>query len=391
MIRVLNNSSDLSTWYYKPAVVDGDGTQSSPFNWLEQSTDGGTSIECNIKNSGDHNWYILSLTGGTTYNFTSYSSSYPVSIRIYLQSNPSAVLVDRQYTGSGSESFSFTPDASDLYLFEMYSDPNACSSCTGTSPATISPKPNEITAEGGYEKKKIELSGGIDDFGYLNKYQDIDQANIKYSSFPVSNPAAYYLFDNPQNRLMDNSGNGNDGEIKGTVNFNENIALGSFSSSNYLRFPQLFTGTEDASISMFFQYKSQGGTHQWLISSGSEARSEQSASWILTIADSEVGLMQNYNDNFKDCPMVVDRWYHVVMQYENNVNYVYIDDTFEWSISTAHNLTKVATCIGYSGHLSNHWGSAFSGNVSQLSIFNRSLNSEERRALREFGKLQLGL
>lgn len=388
MIKVLSSSNKTSSWVLDPGVPeDGNGTSfDNPFVWQLHSSNNNMNFDYIAPNIGEYRYVLLKLNSGVTYNGQIAAKTGPITYVLYSQSDSNTVIGTFSYYDS--QSFSFSVNQTGLYIFkcgsEFYTQGD-------TETLTLNPAPEIISGEPSWKKVSIETSKGLDEIGYLNKYQDIDQANIKYSSFPVSNPAAYYLFDNPQNRLMDNSGNGNDGEIKGTVNFNENIALGSFSSSNYLRFPQLFTGTEDASISMFFQYKSQGGTRQWLISSGSEARSEQSASWILTIADSEVGLMQNYNDNFKDCPMVVDRWYHVVMQYENNVNYVYIDDTFEWSISTAHNLTKVATCIGYSGHLSNHWGSAFSGNVSQLSIFNRSLNSEERRALREFGKLQLGL
>lgn len=388
MIKVLSSSNKTSSWVLDPGVPeDGNGTSfDNPFVWQLHSSNNNMNFDYIAPNIGEYRYVLLKLNSGVTYNGQIAAKTGPITYVLYSQSDSNTVIGTFSYYDS--QSFSFSVNQTGLYIFkcgsEFYTQGD-------TETLTLNPAPEIISGEPSWKKVSIETSKGLDEIGYLNKYQDIDQANIKYSSFPVSNPAAYYLFDNPQNRLMDNSGNGNDGEIKGTVNFNENIALGSFSSSNYLRFPQLFTGTEDASISMFFQYKSQGGTRQWLISSGSEASSEQSASWILTIADSEVGLMQNYNDNFKDCPMVVDRWYHVVMQYENNVNYVYIDDTFEWSISTAHNLTKVATCIGYSGHLSNHWGSAFSGNVSQLSIFNRSLNSEERRALREFGKLQLGL
>ena len=368
MIRLLNNSSDLSTWYYKPAVVDGDGTQSYPFNWLEQSTDGGTSIECNIKNSGDHNWYILSLTGGTTYNFTSYSSSYPVSIRIYLQSNPSAVLVDRQYTGSGSESFSFTPDASDLYLFEMYSDPNACSSCTGTSPATISPKPNEITAEGGYEKKKIELSGGIDDFGYLNKYQDLDSSNLILNTIPQDGLVFYAsLKENLDAPEIGNSYTSKSSSI--TYQEIDGIPCAMFNTGSLRTTCSSDFGTNKVTLSSWFKKIQNSGTTACFLVYGSDstyrvAGLQESSGYFA---------LERGSGRWTTSFAMDESWHHYACTIDDTIIKLYVDGVNVYETTQSMNLSLDTLAIG--SWISGSYN--VKGYIAGCRIYNRPLLDKE--------------
>lgn len=329
MIKVLNSSNNLSTWYYKPAFSNGDGTKDNPFNWLEESTDGGTSINCNLVNSGDHNWYVFSLTGGTTYNFTSYSNSYPVSIRIYLQSDPDTVLADRQYTGSGSSSFSFVPSTSDLYLFEMYSDPNACSSCTGTSPATISPIPNEISSEGGYEKKLIDMSTGIDDIGYLNKYQDIEDANIMFKE--NTNDKYSKLYISFENDIYDSAEGNSSPMTLNATNVSIENGFGIFNNSQINCTANNFDFTSDTfTIDFYINFSSLPTSDSWSGTStifaayDSEGSAYQNA---LRFGNNNINFQYEDNNWIISTPMImsINKWYYFALVKNMNQYYMFIN------------------------------------------------------------------
>jgi len=368
MIRVLNNSSDLSTWYYKPAVVDGDGTQSSPFNWLEQSTDGGTSITCNLVNSGDHNWYVFSLTGGTTYNFTSYSSSYPVSIRIYLQSDPDTVLADRQYTGSGSESFSFVPSTSDLYLFEMYSDPNACSSCTGTSPATISPIPNEISAEGGYEKKLIDMSTGIDDVGYLFNYQDLVDSDLLHKTIPTDGLVFYAsLKEDSTKPEIGNSWTSKSSNI--TYQEVDGILCATFNTGSLRTSCSQDFGTNKVTLSSWFKKIQNSGTTACFLVYGSDSTYRvaglQEASGYFAL--------ERGSGRWTTSFAMDESWHHYACTIDDTVIKLYVDGVNVYETTQSMNLSLDTLAIG--SWISGSYN--VKGYIAGCRVYNRPLLDKE--------------
>lgn len=177
MIKVLSSSNKTSSWVLDPGVPeDGNGTSfDNPFVWQLHSSNNNMNFDYIAPNSGEYRYVLLKLNSGVTYNGQIAAKTGPITYVLYSQSDSNTVIGTFSYYDS--QSFSFSVNQTGLYIFKCGSEFYMQGD---TETLTLNPAPEIISGEPSWKKVSIETSKGLDEIGYLNKYQDIYDANIIY-------------------------------------------------------------------------------------------------------------------------------------------------------------------------------------------------------------------
>lgn len=179
MIKVIKNSTNLSTWYLDPGVpTDGDGKSfDNPFVWQLHSSNDNKNFDYTAPEYGNYVYVLLKLTSGTTYNGNIVAHTGPITYQLYDNDDPNTVL--KTFSYYDSTSFSFSVDKTGFYIFkcgqEFYSSGS-------TETLTLNPSPDIITGESSWKKKEglAKGEGWNKKTGKVLKYRNIESAGIKY-------------------------------------------------------------------------------------------------------------------------------------------------------------------------------------------------------------------
>ena len=182
MIKVIKNSTNLSTWYLDPGVpTDGDGKSfDNPFVWQLHSSNDNKNFDYTAPEYGNYVYVLLKLTSGTTYNGNIVAHTGPITYQLYDNDDQNTVL--KTFSYYDSTSFSFSVDKTGLYIFkcgeEFYNNGS-------TETLTLNPSPDIISGEAVWKKKEglAKGEGWNKKTGKMFKYRNIENAGIKYNDY----------------------------------------------------------------------------------------------------------------------------------------------------------------------------------------------------------------
>jgi len=182
MIKVINNSANLSTWYLDPGVASGDGsTKEAPIVWSENSTNNGTHLVYPIKeNSGYESnrvYILMTLKAGTAYSLYINANYGPMYGELFKQTDLNTVIGNYDY--SSSNTINVSEDGN--YILGVYNS----YSYNVEDYLTLSPAPETTVGEAGWKKKEglVDGSGWNKITGKVFEYCSLEKASIKYNNY----------------------------------------------------------------------------------------------------------------------------------------------------------------------------------------------------------------
>jgi len=195
MIKVISNSSNLSTWYLDPgqAPNEGDGKSiSTPFQWYNHIEQNNNNKVINLPSKS---YIAMTLEAGKTYNFYNYSYNYDGYLQLFDSNGNELTSNDDSGGGEGASypggSFDYSISTTGIYICGVglnrgdfnnssYKDDLIVKSTVDNSP------PVDNRTDPGWKKKTglVDGSGWNIKTGKLFKYRSIENAGIKFSDIP---------------------------------------------------------------------------------------------------------------------------------------------------------------------------------------------------------------
>lgn len=364
MIKVLNSSSNLTTWYLDPGIPFGDGTQEHPYYWDAVCDEERTGISGTVSSSSNQYYKIL-LKSGTTYTFRyNKDGSWDGDMRISFYDTDGTTIRD-SWDSDPVEQFDYTPTKDGLCTLRI----QPYSSYSGSFKYLVTPAPEQFVGNPGWKKKTIIKSSDVDDIGYLLQHQMLEDARINFS--PNTNDEFSKLFISFDENISD-SAKGNPSPLTlnikgGTVEngfgiFNNNgidCSASNFDFANinkwtvdfYINFSSLPTSDSwSNSKTIFVTYDSASSSWQNALRFGNNNINFQyeDSSWIISAP----------------MTMVINKWYYFALVRNDNTYYMFINGEKVAEATNSYNLPNYPNCqLFYEAD-----GSYFTGKIKNFNI-----------------------
>lgn len=320
MIRVLNSSNINKSWVFDT----GDGTENNPYYWEYVCDESKTGVSGTVSPTNNQ-YYKFLLKSGTTYTFRyNKDGTWDGDMRIsFVDSEGNWIKQD--WDNDPVEQFDYTPSKDETCLLRI----QPYSSYSGNFKYSISPAPEFHTNLNLWKKKKITLSDGIDDIGYLNKYQDIEDANIMFKE--NTNDKYSKLYISFENDIYDSAEGNSSPMTLNATNVSIENGFGIFSgsqincnASNFNFQSDMFTVDFYINFSSLPTSDSWSGTSTIFAAYDSEGSTYQNA---LRFGNNNINFQYEDNNWIISTPMImsINKWYYFALVKNMNQYYMFIN------------------------------------------------------------------
>ena len=193
VIKILQSSSNANSFYYCPGMSNGTGIKESPLGWLENSSNSGRKVSCEISVTDERKWYYIKLKKGVPYEFFTIMDWYyspqpiPLRLKIYRFDDLNNCILEIPYTTSGNYNYyeegysartKFTTEHTCMYYIEVCADVGYYYN-TGTAYVCINYTPEIVNSESSWKRNLFKINGsGWNKFGKVNNYRSTIDAGI---------------------------------------------------------------------------------------------------------------------------------------------------------------------------------------------------------------------
>lgn len=394
MIKVIRNSSNLSTWYLDPGQAPNEGNGksiSTPFQWYNHIEQNNNNKVINLPSKS---YIAMILEAGKTYNFYNYSYNYDGYLQLFDNNGNELTSNDDSGGGEGASypggSFDYSISTTGTYICGVglnrgdfdnssYKDDLTVKSTNDNSP------PIDNRTDPGWKKKTglADGNGWNIKTGKLFKYRSIENAGIKFNDFPKSGLILYYNMDDENSTCVD------------TVNgYNMTIQAGSgltygndgkfgkcweSTGYSYLKCNTAPNITDNFSINLWmYKTVNTGGPNSTIFELGTHA-SNTGFGFYLSGSNITWRLNQLYQYYVSDV-IPLNEWIMLSYTFDGNYCRVYKNANIiiETSNTQKPNLSNVIVAFARSDSSTSE---DYRGKLDEIGVWNRALSLEELNKL----------